>query len=280
MGHLARAALSILSAAAAGCGLYDDPWPTPYLSPTPSSSPTAQPLVSILAAEAEYTLAWADEGATASAGGWSFTTDLGYEVSLTSAYVVSYWAQLVPCDNAGAFRALAGGPAGHGENDHSVVVAPVVEALGSPAEYTLGESAFDANDYCGIHYLIGSTADPPPAELPDDVDMTGLSLYLAGSWSPPGGGDPVPFQVSTDVANGVILLFDDPSIIEGAPGEGEAARLTVRVERALAPVFDGIDLAAVDDDTLVFRALVNLLAGVRVSGVVSPTQGDGATPRP
>ncbi len=163
--------------------------------------------------------------------------------------------------------------AGHGdESDPTKLVASRVEDLGRPAAVELG--GVDLADielaaaYCEGFHLVAASVQASTGLAEDGVakDLLGASLILEGTWRAPGNEASRPLRLRTVLAwGGTGALGEDPST--GDATEADAGRWrpdqargvpVVTVERALGRVFDGVDLATVDEETLARAVLRNL----------------------
>ena len=95
--------------------------------------------------------------------------------------------------------------AGHGDDrDPSLVDQPIVERLTAvPTDFVFGEVTAPTINYCQGHYLVARAYDTAQ-NLPEDVDMLGVSLYLSGTFLAPASDSPQAFTIQTDLANGTL----------------------------------------------------------------------------
>lgn len=219
----------------------------------------------VTVSEVAWSVDWDTAGVQAEAGGgWRLTNNLGQQVLVEQGWLVSYSAALVPCATArlaprpgvvGALLGVAVARAGHGEEaDPSSSPVAVVEDLADPQGSVLAEVSFDAAAYCGVHYLVGQA--PEDTVSPDGApDMQGVSLVLEGWWWPAGGGDAQPLSLRSSLAWGNLMDLAEV----GRAGAGERAE--VRLTRRLAGLFDGVDLAAEDGQSVAYGVLGNLVGG-------------------
>lgn len=195
----------------------------------------------VVAAGVRYELDWEDGGAArAGDGALELVNDLGVAVRLEAGYVTSWSASLVACAPAsvaglrlGPPRALAGHAFGA---EPSTLEDPLVEDVVGGGRVTFGARTFDPKAYCQAHYAIGAAQAPRGA--PEDVGMTGTSLWLAGTFARP-GEPPTAFVARSPVADG--LLADLPAASGGA--------LTVRIVRDRGRLFDGVAFEGLDEAT-------------------------------
>lgn len=234
---------------------------------TPAADPTAAPDAAIT-----YRLAWDLSGVTVSDAGWTVTTDLGTAVSVTRGYLTTYSMELVECPAEIAEWGLGEGTAhaGHDAVQNPIALpAPVVEALTAPVERDAAVVDATGLTYCQAHWLVARTPAGTHG-LPEDVDMTRTSLHIEGTWQRPGDAEPTAFLVHTTLANGTLADLAGP--------DGAALRLdttqagaTVTATRALGPLFDGIDFAAMSASDVERQLLTNLIAHTALSTTIGGT---------
>ena len=232
-------------------------------SPVDSGSPS---LVGTPIREVTYEATWGLDGLRALETGWTQTTDLGYEVTVETGWIVSYSASLTPCSGVAA-RVRTPSPlawliptahAGHGDDaDPSTLPAPQAESLHAPTPHQLAALSFDEATYCHIHYLVARSSDTTIG-LPDLPDLEGSSLYLAGSWTTV-DGESTPFVVDTDLNYGRLYVLED------AWAGGSGSRATVTIHRDLSGWFDGLDLIHLDQEELARELIASLLEHTEVS---------------
>ncbi len=202
-------------------------------------------------------------------GAVGFTTDLGHRVTLERGWLVQAQTQLVDCLGVGgdvwddwrvALRdvlAPSRAYAGHGEAlDPSTVTAPLaIDLVGDEGSRSFGTATFTETRYCRYHVLVAGVVDGSLVErAPGDVDLAGLSLYLEGQVEL-ADGSVAPLVVASTLSDGAITDLPDALI-----GGLEGTHATVRVERAVARMLDGIDLAdpALSSDDVARAALAHL----------------------
>ncbi|MCA9541003.1 MAG: hypothetical protein KC620_19015 [Myxococcales bacterium] len=239
---------------------------------------------SVATATVGYRLEWDTSRVEPAEAGWSVTTDLGYRVTLTRGYLVSYQASLVPCSQVEAtqgaldtaaqvFFALIGVSTAHAGHDDvpdpTRLAAPRIESLLRPTALDWGELVVPGTTYCQAHYVV-ARADDSAAPWPRDVEMSRVSAYIEGTWQQ-GDAEPVAFTVNSSLANGRLVdLFP-----EGHFGETDAALTIdtaaegalVLIRRDLGGLFDGIDFATADDRTVERTLLTTLIDGLVIEVV-------------
>ncbi|MFT7623810.1 MAG: hypothetical protein ACI9WU_002995 [Myxococcota bacterium] len=228
------------------------------------------------AAVITYALIWKDSRPVQAldCGAWQVLTDLGYTVRVDVGYVVTYSIQLTECPEEIAWWSprsrLAW--AGHSEIEDSptLLQAGWVESLTNPEPIEPGtvwprNGEASPGPWCGAHYLL-ARADDDTLALPDDVEMYGSTLYLAGSWTAPGQTEPTPFAIRSLLAAGALRDLEDLSSQVAETG-------SVRIEavRDRAALFDGITLQDHTDEELGWRVL-DALVGDNLQLRVSPEE--------
>lgn len=187
----------------------------------------------------------------------SFTTDLGYEVTVTSGFVAIASVQIRPCDDGAEATRWSG-------HHHRALSAELREALGiqtawahsetSPTslgvpgvlplvpttamDATLGELLPPPDRYCATRIALGP-ADADAVMLPDEA-MVGRTLMVEGAWIPPGGGEPTPFRWESTATP----TSDHETSFELAE-DGER-HVSEALGAPLATIFDGVDFATID----------------------------------
>jgi hypothetical protein len=246
-----RAAL--VAVALAACG------PAPAL---PDPSGPAAPLHLAAGTPVAYVLDWSWDDARRDGDAHVFTTDLGYTVTLESAYLATGRAELVPCDDTRP--ALADKvatllvPTAHAAHsragDASAVTAPVVESLHDARPHLLGRGFASGHAYCGLHVL----GVPTSAQARDGFTLTRESLVLAGHWSAPGSDERHALRASINLQDGSLRPLSGWTAFphDVAPA---GARVAVIATRHPTRAFNNLDLARMTDTDLAFAVLGNLL---------------------
>lgn len=198
-----------------------------------------------------YRLEWEWGQAQPTEQGWTVTNDLGYEVQVNRGYLVAYSAELIGCepsvlDTAWLFDYLGPQPAyaGHGADPNETrLTASYIEDLRRPVAVTVETVTVTPHSYCQAHYLIGPAGDSATQNLPQDVNMIGQSLFIAGAYIAPGAERAVSFTLQTRFPDGVIR---DLSAVEtNQPTQlkvtTNSKAITVAIRRDLGTMFNGVD---------------------------------------
>lgn len=227
-----------------------------------------------------YVLDWArdDAGVTPpdADGAFTVTSDLGYAVRVTRGWITSYGVELVECprdasvgsvERFGAlvWSALEGTAwAGHSTDTPNPAAAhPMqVESLVAPAAHDVARIELAPQAYCKLHYLL-ARAGAEARGLPREPDMVGASLHVEGTFRAPGSASDVPFTLHTASAYGALVEHTgtNPQPLRVDTGDGDA-RVTVRRHRAR--MFDGVDLAHVNERAAAMQVLRALVEHVDV----------------
>jgi len=232
--------------------------------------------------QVDYHLSWNTDGVTVSETGLELSNNLGYDIEVSTGYLVFYSTQLVPCEDDtsgeltrakdsgidwgkwwGRLIGIRTAHAGHGEEnlDASVVAQSAIEDLTNPVTMEVGSRTIEGTRYCQIHYLVarGGTGT---TGLPEELDMVGASLYLAGSWSLE-GGVPQDFMILSSVAYGTLSNLYPDSFYGVADKEFEvdASQNGARVEihRNLLGLFENVNFQEMSDTQLERRILQNVI---------------------
>ena len=209
-------------------------------------------------------------------GSWSLENDLDYTVFLESGYLVSYSSELVECTESERLsrarnlldrilQNLVGVAfAGHSELEPNpaAVKAPLAESLTPPTTQTLGVVNLATQTYCNVHYL-AARSDDKAQWLPEDVDLYRQSLFLKGTYTPPGSVEAQPFEISSALGNGVV----SPLYPEGEFGDADAAfklqtasgDTRIHIRRSLPTLFDQLDFLNMSDEQLARQMLKNVV---------------------
>lgn len=211
------------------------------------------------------------------AEGVSMRTDLGYELILRRAYVVSHSASFAPCappPMGGAemspIRSLSmpRAHASHSGRDDSAARRPKVEDLLREGIDRWDELAFPARRYCRFHYLV-ARANERAEGLPVDPDLVGSSLHVELDVRDLEGRAIGSRTIHSSLPNGRLYELRDLGLAAGA----EPRQVEVTITRKLDTLFDGIAFDTADDATLQRDVLANLLRTTRVDArLVAPPE--------
>jgi hypothetical protein len=201
-----------------------------------------------------YRTTWDTTGvATGADGSWTTTTDLGYTVTVTSATLATYSTTLVSCPHSHRILEAAAGLLGPGvaAAGHSTSEDPAWLGIGTVDAIVAGDALVRGTvtvhepAYCEGHIAWGAAEDS--------------TLVVSGWFVAPGATEPAAFEIATDLAWG--LKADLLSASQSVHVEvGDPIEITIVTE--LADLLDGIDFAALDDDSG-RHVLRNLAAATR-----------------
>lgn len=224
--------------------------------------------------QAQYRLAWDLGTVQMTETGWTVTTNLDYQVEITSAYSVAYEVQLTACEHSHGWfdwstLGIGVAYAGHGDDSNdSTFDSSLVENLLNPQTQFWGEVTLYEPTYCEAFFLVARGATDTN-NLPDDVDMYGSSVYLEGTYIAPDSDTAIEFTLQTGNANGAIDDFVQNEIPVHIALSDET--ITIEITRSLDTLLDNIDFADMNTDDASFQVLRNIINGTRfevVSGQV------------
>lgn len=238
------------------------------------AEPGAAGLTLSAGAAVSWVLAWDRTGTEATAGGRRFVTDLGYEVTLTSAHLATVSLEAVPCAEEASLdeRVLRSlGPrsarADHAyDHDESLYSSVLVESLLAGEASSYGTSYATGGRYCSVFAL----SMPVSEACADGTWMLGQSVALAGEFVPPGGGEAQSFEASLSLSQGAL---SDLVLEAGAPlPEGDEAweAVTITLTRSLRTALDGIELESVSSVDLADQVLRNVVQSAVVTAAPGP----------
>jgi len=178
----------------------------------------------------------------------------------------------VPCEESEsvALRMLGIGTAHahHGEFDDDSQIEPVVvEGFEDPKRTAveLGGSTFPGAEYCGVHWLLARGDDDSIA--PDGSSAWGRAVHLVGTWER--DGEEGSIEAGTSLAQGMLRTIDQADL----HGAGDGAVITI--QRQLGTMFDGIEFATDNTNSVDWDVVSNLVEQAAVS-IECSTVVDGA----
>lgn len=196
-----------------------------------------------------------------------FTTNLDYEVTITSAYVTVSMVHLAECETASLQLrrlwnriSLIPSAYAHTEGSSTELGVPNVEDLmrADLSSLELGQLEPAAGSYCHLHVTF-SPADADALHLPTDQDMVEKTLYISGTYTPPGGGASQEFEIiSAEEAETEVHLLD---------ANGDEAPLELSLDNPSQTVTLGltydtwlndVDFSSMTDDQIAEQALTNV----------------------
>jgi hypothetical protein len=89
--------------------------------------------------------------------------------------------------------------------------------------------------------------------------MIGHSVWIEGEYTLPGQTEATPFTASTAYSNGHLGALLNPLTTRPTTSDGRSAAWEVRVERSLAPLFNGIHPQELSPEALADAILWNLV---------------------
>jgi hypothetical protein len=210
-------------------------------------------------------------------GSWTVENSEGHLISVRDAYLINYSASLVPCeywddvDQGVSWLKLLGistAYAGHsGDTDPSASRFSIVESLGTPTDGLLDEVTVPPQEYCKVHYLT-ARADSQTQNLPTELNLEGLSLYLEGDWIPVGETQSQVLSIETDLAYGVLEVLSEggvePDLSNPKTWQTADGGIEIAIRRKLSTIFDGVDLTDADTRRVGFEIMKRLLSGTTI----------------
>jgi len=221
--------------------------------------------------EIVYDVGWRWGDIERSDDSWQVVNDLGYVVTLSRGYIVSYSMELVECTDGSDEGDTASTPldwlrprpafAGHpsGTNPAAIYTSRVESLIALEASEA-GRLTVAPYRYCRLHYLI-ARGQEGTADLPDDADMIGASVVVEGTYvhtDALSAGDvgATPFSYRTAIANGLLVDIEPIDVSNGD--------VSVYIERDVRGLFDGVDFAIMSDREIEFQLLRQLIDGSSV----------------
>ncbi|QDG53079.1 hypothetical protein FIV42_20720 [Persicimonas caeni] len=219
-----------------------------------------------------------EQGASADA---VIVNDLGFEVRVDAAYLVTDTVTLLACDEVDdprdlpgfslrtLTRALLPSAHAHGPTTPTRLGTPHVEALvgassRSSHPWRIGEFLPPPGDYCAVRLDVRA-ADDDAIGLPADVDMVGRTLYVRGTYlapdeDAPNENAPKPFELATGAAFDIEL--DKVASTTGAAAPWSFPRSGAKTGRVIlnknmAAWFEGVDFTDADPEQTARAVLLN-----------------------
>ena len=218
----------------------------------------------VVVSAATWSLDWNTEGVVfAPEGGFSLTTDLGYEIVIHRGFHVLHGVSLAACPTAPASASwglsIRSALAHTAEEDPSAIETLFITDLSQkPVLAEIGASAFPPIHYCRVFSLLARGM--AGAFGPDGEDLSNRSVFFEGTFR---RGDVAgPISIDTWWPQGKLVDLAEviePGIYETAKNEENAKFAFVTIRVPLGSVFDGIDFAT-DIEPVVVDAVVDNLA--------------------
>lgn len=226
-----------------------------------------------------YELAWDWSGTTQdeTTGARSWTTALGYELTLEELATAATSMALVPCDETATRPSLGVFTPRLARADHTyvydttLVTTALAETSRRDTPEVFGQGVSPGQTYCQLHALWG----PVAAETRDGLRLQGWSAYLRGSHRR-GEGERRPFEAFVSLGQGALRSLQaevtnnpsaaDPAGADGVSGNATGVRVTLTRHVVLA--LDPLDFDALSPAELAFEALgrLGVTATTRVRG--------------
>jgi hypothetical protein len=211
-----------------------------------------------------YELAWDWSGTTQdeTTGARSWTTALGYEVTLEELVTAATSMALVPCDETATRRSLGVFSPRLARADHAyaydttLVTTALAETSRRETPEVFGQGVSPGQTYCQLHALWG----PVAAETHDGLRLQGWSAYLRGSHRR-GEGERRPFEAFVSLGQGALRPLQ-------VDVKKDTTDVHLTLTRHVVLALDPIDFGALSPAELAFEALGRL-------GVTATTRARG-----
>lgn len=197
--------------------------------------------------------------------------DLGYRIEVDRWVTVSASIELRPCDaSASLFWRLVGGTAAAHVTPTATRAggsAQPRDLLGAGTATLFGQLTPPAGSYCQVRYA-SSPADADIEGSGSGLAILGKSMVVAGRYTLPGGGEPVPFALTTTIGTRVDLPESAGAtpLFTLAPGDRVTATITLQP----AKMFDGVDFALQGPAQIESQLVFNLSRSAELSLVAAP----------
>lgn len=225
----------------------------------------------VILSAATWTLDWNTDGVEFNpTGGFSFTTNLGYNVHIDAGEIVLHRVALIPCPAAPAetqtfFSLSITSAMAHEETaDPSSMETLTVNDVVHPKSIEIGANAFAPVRYCQAYWLIARGMEG--AVGANGLDMSNRSIYFQGTWER--NGDSGPVLVDTWWPAGIILdlkSMTDPDVYAAAAAEPDVHFTWIGIEIPLGRIFDDIEFGADSDAIIADSILDNIMAGAAMT---------------
>ena len=187
----------------------------------------------------------------------SIENNLGYQIEVSRGYFSSYSVRLYPCVEISSAQLIL--PISSASAGHSDILIPgnwmnpIVEDLLNRDNITQ-EKSFEEHQVCELVYTL-ARADGSSQNLPEDIELENLSIYVEGTWRKDGAEQRF-MWVSNLPAERVFSLDNCTRHEHYDDGKGMVIQLT----RDISGVFDNIDFAnGVDEQNGALQMLTNLV---------------------
>jgi hypothetical protein len=212
-----------------------------------------------------YQIAWSWDGARwdEEHRSYVFSTDRGYAIRLTAAYLGTASLELVPCKTdpasspmkaAAEFFLPASAWANHGYiHDASLLEAPVVESAFSSEVRPFGTARSSGKTYCQLHELLV----PLDQAAGDGFHLDRWSAFVRGSFTMPGSTEERAFESHANLRGGALVDLSTSTV--SSSGQGSV----VRVTRSALHAFDGVAIEKLTSSELAYAFMRGLTKGTR-----------------
>lgn len=195
-----------------------------------------------------------------------FTNNLGYQITLNTAYLTVADAQLQVCDQASQWWHLVGVmPVAHAQSTDSISNNRMfVENMLRADFETIEVASLKASDAAYCH--LGLTLAPAAAQsqaLPKKIDMVGKTLYLKGKYLSASGGEAMTFEFSVTDQIAINVSFQDHDSQDSALNfSAEDASKEIVVGIAYDGWLDDVDFENMDHSQQIQKIMGNVVKSV------------------
>jgi len=216
----------------------------------------------VILSAATWTLDWDTQGVDFDPnGGFSLTTNLGYNLHIDAGQVVLHRVALIPCpatpSDTQAFFSLsiASARAHEEESDPSSMETLTVTDVVDPKSIEIGANAFTPGRYCQAYWLVARGMEG--AVGTGNLDMSNRSIYFTGTWER--NGDSGPLLVDTWWPTGIITdlkSITDSDLYSAAAAESSVHFTWIGIRLPLGRIFDDLEFG-VDSDAIVADSILD-----------------------
>lgn len=177
----------------------------------------------------------------------SFTTDLGFQVTLTRAFVTFSAVELERCTPPSVWRGLKSAlySEAHAHTPSTPTrlgdptVVDLLEARSAPVR--LGTLGPPPADYC-IAKVTAGPADGHASGLPDLAQLLGSSVYFEGTFVGTGQAEAQSFTLRAEGSTSARPTFERGAVARPLSLTGQSTRADVLLSLPFLRWFDGVDL--------------------------------------